>query len=113
MVPRRQGLSVIEGSAITRDKAGDPADAAGRCWTPLTGCVLKAFASAFADSFSAQIAMFPAMIQPGVGEFIEAVKKSGALAWEMLGAGGGGHLLVVLPDGAELPDRAIPVKIRR
>ena len=39
------------------------------------GCDLKAFASAFADSFSAQIAMFPAMIQPGVGEFIEAVKN--------------------------------------
>lgn len=113
MFPRRQGLSVIEGSDITVDKVRDLAAAADRCWTAIMGCDLKAFASAFADSFSAQIAMFPAMIQPGVGEFIEAVKKSGALAWKMLGAGGGGHLLVVLPDGAELPDRAIPVKIRR
>ena len=53
--------------------------------------------------------MFPAMIQPGVQEYIDKVRPH-ALAWKMLGAGGGGHLLLAVD---EIPEGAIPVKIRR
>lgn len=70
---------------------------------------LGAFAEAFRDSFEAQTAMFPAMMQPGVKEWIDKVKPH-ALAWKMLGAGGGGHLLLVVES---IPDFAIPIKIRR
>ena len=52
------------------------------------------------------------MMQPGVAEFIELYRPT-ALAWKMLGAGGGGHLALVLPDGAERTPEMIPVKIRR
>ncbi len=68
-----------------------------------------AFAEAFRDSFNAQVAMFPAMMQPGVQKWIDKVKPY-ALAWKMLGAGGGGHLLLVVD---EIPECTIPIKIRR
>ena len=53
--------------------------------------------------------MFPAMMQPGVQEYIDKVRPY-ALAWKMLGAGGGGHLLLVVNS---IPEDSIPIKIRR
>lgn len=113
MFPRRQGLSVIDGRDVTECKVRRLADAADRCWAAILARDLSAFAEAFADSFSAQISMFPAMMQPGVGEYIDSVRRNGALAWKMAGAGGGGHLIVVLADGAEVPPEGLPLKIRR
>ncbi|MDE6484309.1 MAG: adenylyltransferase/cytidyltransferase family protein [Duncaniella sp.] len=109
MFPRRPGCSVVEGKDITPEKVKNLTDAASRCWDAIMDCDLDRFAEAFLDSFHAQIAMFPAMMQPGVQEFIE-VWKPRAKAWKMLGAGGGGHLALVVD---EIPEGAIPVKIRR
>ena len=109
MFPRRPGCSVVEGKEITPEKVHDLTDAASHCWDAIIKKDLEAFANAFHDSFNAQIAMFPAMIQPGVQEWIDIVKPH-ALAWKMLGAGGGGHLLLVVNA---IPDGAIPLKIRR
>ncbi len=109
MFPRRPGCSVVDGKDITPEKVKDLTDAADRCWDAIMGKDLDAFAEAFRDSFNAQIAMFPAMMQPGVQEWIDKVKPY-ALAWKMLGAGGGGHLLLVVD---EIPEGTIPIKIRR
>lgn len=112
MFPRREGCSVVEGKDINPEKVKNLTDAAARCWDAIMRRDLKAFAESFLDSFNAQVSMFPAMMQPGVEEYID--KYSGrALAWKMLGAGGGGHLALVLPDDAELSEEMIPVKIRR
>lgn len=112
MFPRRPGCSVVEGKDITPDKVRALTDAADRCWDAIMRRDLGDFAEAFRDSFNAQTAMFPAMMQPGVAECIDAIRDK-ALAWKMLGAGGGGHLALVLPDNAELAPDMIPVKIRR
>ena len=109
MFPRRPGCSVVDGKDITPEKVKALTDAAARCWDAILAMDLAAFADAFRDSFEAQTAMFPAMMQPGVREHIDAVRDS-ALAWKMLGAGGGGHLLLVVD---EIPDFAIPIRIRR
>ena len=109
MFPRRPGCSVVEGKDITPEKVRDLTEAAERCWDAIMARDLRAFAEAFRDSFEAQIAMFPAMMQPGVQEHIDRWKDR-ALAWKMLGAGGGGHLLLVVES---IPDFAIPIKIRR
>ena len=109
MFPRRPGCSVVEGMDITPEKVRDLTDAAERCWEAIMAKDLSAFASAFRDSFEAQVAMFPAMMQPGVREHIDRWKDR-ALAWKMLGAGGGGHLLLVVDS---IPEGAIPVRIRR
>ena len=112
MFPRRPGCSVVEGKDITPEKVRDLTDAADRCWEAIMRKDLTEFAGAFRDSFNAQVAMFPAMMQPGVSEWIDRIRDK-ALAWKMLGAGGGGHLALVLPDNAVLTEGMIPVKIRR
>ena len=109
MFPRRKGCSVVEGKDITPEKVRALTEAADRCWQAIMDMDLDAFAKAFLDSFHAQTAMFPAMMQPGVEEHIEKWKDK-ALAWKMLGAGGGGHLLLVAD---RIPEGAIPIKIRR
>lgn len=110
MFPRRENIDILAGKDITPAKVKALADAADRCWDAILRHDLEAFAKAYADSFAAQVAMFPAMMQPGVEEHIERCKAAGVLAWKMCGAGGGGHLAIVAD---KLPDFAIPVKIRR
>lgn len=110
MFPRRQNCSVVEGKDINPKKVKDLTDAAARCWDAMLQCDLSAFAEAFRDSFNAQVAMFPAMMQPGVQEYIDMWRDK-ALAWKMLGAGGGGHLALVMEKIPE--DGVIPIKIRR
>lgn len=110
MFPRRDNVDILEGKDITPDKVAALADAADRCWDAIMRRDLQAFAAAYTDSFNAQVAMFPAMMQPGVQEYIDRCRKDGALAWKMCGAGGGGHLALVVDT---VPDYAIPVRIRR
>lgn len=112
MFPRREGCSVVEGKDITPEKVKNLTDAADRCWDAIMAKDLEAFAAAFRDSFNAQVAMFPAMMQPGVQEYIDRIKDR-ALAWKMLGAGGGGHLALVVPDDFQPTEEMIPVRIRR
>lgn len=109
MFPRRPGCSVVDGKDISSEKVKDLTEAAACCWDAIMAKDLKAFAKYFQDSFHAQIVMFPAMMQPGVQEHIDKWKNK-ALAWKMLGAGGGGHLLLVVDS---IPDGIIPIKIRR
>lgn len=110
MFPRRPGFSVVEGKDITPVKVRDLTGAADRCWDAIMARDLDAFAAAFRDSFNAQVAMFPAMIQPGVPEYIDRWRDK-ALAWKLLGAGGGGYLALVVN---EIPEEGvILVKIRR
>lgn len=110
MFPRRPGCSVVEGKDITPEKVSRLTEAAERCWHAIMARDLGGFAEAFRDSFNAQIAMFPAMMQPGVQEYI-AQWSPKALAWKMLGAGGGGYLALVTD---RIPDNGvIRIKIRR
>ncbi len=109
MFPRRQGCSVVDGKDITPAKVKNLTAAADRCWDAIMSRDLESFAEAFRDSFNAQIAMFPAMMQPGVQDHIDRWKDK-ALAWKMLGAGGGGHLALVV---REIPEGTIRIKIRR
>lgn len=112
MFPRRPGCSVVEGKDITPEKVRALTSAADRCWNAIMRRDLGDFAASFRDSFDAQVAMFPAMMQPGVAEYIDSIRDK-ALAWKMLGAGGGGHLALVLPDNTVLSPGMTPIKIRR
>ncbi len=109
MFPRRPGCSVVEGKVINTENVRNLSEAAARCWDAIMTQDLEAFTNAFRDSFKAQIAMFPAMMQPGVQKYIDKWRDK-SLAWKMLGAGGGGHLLLVVDS---IPEGAVPIKIRR
>lgn len=117
MEPRRPGCSVIEGMDITKTKVETLAKAADDCWYAIMNTDLELFAKAYKDSFNAQVAMFPAMIQGCVQEYINKYSAmDDVLAWKMPGAGGGGYLACVVKDTENFCDNhleAIKLKIRR
>ena len=114
MFPRRPGCSVVEGKDITEPKVRALAAAADACWNAIMDMDLEGFAAAYLASFEAQIAMFPAMIQPGVQEYIDKYSAMpGVMAWKMPGAGGGGYLALVCSGREAFPEGAIPLVIRR
>ena len=115
MFPRRPGCSVVEGKDITVVKVKALAAAADRCWQAILKTDLPAFAAAYRDSFNAQVALFPAMMQPGVQDYIDRYSNA-VLAWKMPGAGGGGYLACVVEDAAAFVQdnpEAIRLTIRR
>ena len=117
MFPRREGCSVVEGKDITEAKVINLANAAERCWNAIKAKHLHQFAEAYSDSFNAQVALFPAMIQPGVQDYIDRYSAiDDVLAWKMPGAGGGGYLVLVVTDAPHfcaLHPESIPIHIRR
>ena len=114
MFPRRPGCSVLEGKDITEPKVRALAAAADACWTAILARDLDGFAAAYRASFEAQVALFPAMIQPGVQAYIDRYSTlPGVLAWKMPGAGGGGYLALVCTSPEAFPEGAIPLTIRR
>jgi hypothetical protein len=110
MFPRPDGTSVIEGRKVTAEGVKALADAAADCWNAIMNMDLQSFARAYQASFEAQIAMFPAMMNYRVKEYIDRYRDQ-VLAWKMAGAGGGGYLAVVFDD--TMPEGALPIKIRR
>ena len=115
MEPRRPGCSVVEGKDITEPKVKALAKAADDCWAAIMNMDLDAFAKAYSDSFNAQTAMFPAMIQGCVQGYIDAFKDK-VLAYKMPGAGGGGYLACVVSDAecfCKEHEEAIGLTIRR
>ena len=117
MEPRRSGCSVVEGKDITKPKVEALAAAASACWDAILARDLDGFAAAYKASFEAQVAMFPAMIQGCVQEYIDKYSATpGVLAWKMPGAGGGGYLACVVTDAdafVTAHPEAISLTIRR
>lgn len=115
MEPRKPSCSVVEGKDITEVKVKALAAAADRCWNAIMNKDLKGFAESYRDSFNAQVAMFPAMIQGCVQSYIDAYKDK-VLAYKMPGAGGGGYLACVVEDAEDFAkehEEAIRLTIRR
>ena len=114
MFPRAEGCSVVEGKDITEVKVKALADAASKCWDAIMEMNIKDFAEAYDASFKAQLAMFPAMIQPGVKEYIDKYScQDGVLAMKLAGAGGGGYLALVTVSSEAFPPEAQRIVIRR
>ena len=117
MFPRRPGCSVVDGKDITEAHVKALADAAAKCWDAIMRTDLEAFAATYRASFEAQTTLFPAMIQPGVQDYIDQyASMKEVLAWKMPGAGGGGYLALVVNDAStfcQAHEEAIPLVIRR
>lgn len=115
MEPRKPGCSVVEGKDITEAKVKALARAADDCWKAIQTKDLQAFAAAYRDSFNAQTAMFPAMIQGSVPSYIEKYERL-VMAYKMPGAGGGGYLACVVEDAEQFAkehSETIRLTIRR
>ena len=115
MEPRKPGCSVLEGKDITEPKVKALAKAADDCWEAIQNKDLNAFAAAYKAGFNAQTAMFLAMIQGCVQNYIDQYKDK-VLAYKMPGAGGGGYLACVVTDSKQFcqeHEEAILLTIRR
>jgi len=108
---------VVEGKDITEPKVKALAKAADDCWNAIMNMDLTTFAAAYKASFDAQTAMFPAMIQGSVQDYIDKYSAiDEVLAWKMPGAGGGGYLACVVTDAFTFKNNhpeAITLTIRR
>lgn len=117
MDPRPEGCSVVKDKDITELKVKRLAQAADNCWNAILNKDLEAFATAYRDSFEAQVAMFPAMIQGNVQDYIDRYAACDeVMAWKMPGAGAGGYLACVVRDLQSFclnHPEAIKLEIRR
>jgi cytidyltransferase-like protein len=92
--PRVGDFDVLADTNINKTNAKNLADAALKCWEAVKTKNIQLFGDAFRESFEAQIAMFPHMVNPDIIEIIENYKNE-ALGWKLSGAGGGGYLVLV------------------
>lgn len=113
MPPRSGDCCVTTGADINQEKAMRLAAAAERCWEAILRRDLPAFAKNYQESFNAQVALFPAMIQGPVQSYMDEF-GSKVLAYKMPGAGGGGYLACVVEDSDKMVAAdQIRLKIRR
>jgi len=107
--PRQQDYDVLANTNINKESAKALADAALGCWDAIQQKDIIKFGKHFLDSFHAQIAMFPNMVDSLTTEIIEKYKHL-AQGYKLSGAGGGGYLILVSEQSIE---NAIQIKIRR
>ena len=107
--PRHMGFSVLSGTKITPERARALADATENCWRAILSRDIESFGQYFRQSFEAQIAMFPNMMNEMVEKLIRQYQDV-ALGWKLSGAGGGGYLILVSDEPI---DGAVRVVARR
>ena len=107
--PRKSGYQVLKSTKISAPRARALAMAADGCWRAILKRDAKSFGKFFRESFEAQIAMFPNMVNTDVRLTIKRYADL-ALGWKLSGAGGGGYLVLVTEK--DLPG-TIKIKIRR
>ena len=107
--PRHTGFSVLQNTRITREGAKALSDATESCWDAILNHDIERFGRHFRQSFEAQIAMFPNMMNETIRKLIEQYQDV-ALGWKLSGAGGGGYLILV----SDRPiDNAVRIIARR
>jgi cytidyltransferase-like protein len=107
--PRHEGYDVLQDTDINEAKAKQLAHAAVSAWEAVLKKDVGAFGKAFRESFEAQIAMFPHMVNPQILEILGQYRGKAA-GWKISGAGGGGYLVLVSDQPVE---NAIQIRIRR
>jgi galactokinase/mevalonate kinase-like predicted kinase len=107
--PRIPSYNVLEDTIIDEGRVKNLALAAEGCWNAILKRDLTGFGTRFRESFEAQVAMFPRMINPALLNELEQYKER-TKGWKLSGAGGGGYLIFVVEE--PLPN-SMKIRIRR
>ena len=91
--PRYADYDALVDTAFDPEKAKALADAAESHWEAILSQDLVRFGRTMRESFEAQVAMFPNMMNERVAALIEE-NRDCALGWKLSGAGGGGYLIL-------------------
>ncbi|MCB9422108.1 MAG: adenylyltransferase/cytidyltransferase family protein [Ardenticatenaceae bacterium] len=92
--PRHADYDVLANTYINLERAKALADPTEACWEAIQARDVIGFGRSIRESFEAQIAMFPNMMNESVARLIDKYKDI-ALGWKLSGAGGGGYLILV------------------
>jgi cytidyltransferase-like protein len=92
--PRHSGFRVLDNTRIDAEGAKALSDATENCWQAILDRDIEKFGRYFKQSFEAQIAMFPNMMNETIARLIHRYQDV-ALGWKLSGAGGGGYLILV------------------
>ncbi len=102
--PRFADYEVLSNTLIDRARARALAEAAEGHWQAILSQDIVRFGRTMRESFEAQVAMFPNMMNERVQALIDEYCDR-ALGWKLSGAGGGGYLILVA-------EKSIPGAIR-
>jgi len=106
--PRSADFVVLENTNISVNNVKSLTDAAEMAWDGLINKDINNFTRGFSASFSAQLKMFPKMMNEKISKVIDNHKDK-ALAWKLSGSGGGGYLILISEEEIQ---NAIKIKIR-
>lgn len=107
--PRHADYDVLSNTRINPKRAKALADPTEVCWQAIRERDIVGFGRAVRESFEAQIAMFPNMMNDAVAQLIDRYKDV-AIGWKLSGAGGGGYLILVADKPIE---NAVRIVARR
>ncbi len=107
--PREGDFNVLAETNISASGAKKLAEATVKTWDAINAKNVAAFGQYFRESFKAQVAMFPQMVNARILKTIDDY-KSQALGWKISGAGGGGYLVLVSEKRVA---NAMQIRIRR
>lgn len=107
--PRHADYDALANTHINRERAKALADPTEACWEAIKERNIVGFGRSVRESFDAQIAMFPNMMNDSVARLIDKYRDT-ALGWKLSGAGGGGYLILVSDKPIE---NAVRVVARR
>jgi len=109
LFPRRDSYDVTAGTKITAENVKRLSIAAEDCWKAILKKDITAFGTAIKNSFEAQTAMFPNMVDEEILSILEEYKDK-ADGWKLSGAGGGGYMIFA---SRKPIDNGIQIRIRR
>jgi len=109
LYPRHYDYNVLQNTNINLNDVLKLSQATENCWNALLNKDAVSAGKAITDSFDAQIAMFPNMVNQDILNQMYLF-KSKVLGWKMSGAGGGGYLIFFSEKPVE---NAIQIRIRR